>query len=235
VAALSGLVSKVTVTVTNLSHTWPADISILLVGPGGQTTMLMSDAGGNNGVTPISNVTLTFDDAAASLLPETTLITSGTYQPTSYDSDEVLDAPAPAGPYATALSAFNGVNPNGTWSLYVDDDYPAADGGSIANGWKITIVTTTNNCCGSGANPNNPASVLRISGIKVTGNDVSLTWSTAGGSTNVVQAAPDLGSSYSNISPNIFILGSGDTSTNYLDTGGATNRPTRFYRIKLVP
>jgi len=147
VPALAGLVSKVTVTISNLNHTWPDDISILLVGPGGQTTMLMSDAGGNAGVTPISNATVTFDDAAATQLPQSTQITSGTYRPGDYDSSETLDAPAPAGPYGTVLSVFTGINPNGTWSLYVDDDFPPSDGGSIANGWEITIITATNVCC----------------------------------------------------------------------------------------
>jgi subtilisin-like proprotein convertase family protein len=152
VSALGGLVSKVTVTITNLNHTWPDDISILLVGPAGQTTMLMSDAGGNNGVTPISNTTVTFDDSAATQLPQSTQITSGTYRPGDYDSTETLDTPAPAGPYGTVLSVFNGTNPNGTWSLYVDDDFPPQDGGSIANGWKITIVSTTNSCCTGASN-----------------------------------------------------------------------------------
>jgi hypothetical protein len=31
------------------------------------------------------------------------------------------------------------------------------------------------------------------------------------------------------------IGGSGDTSTNYVDVGGATNAPSRFYRVRLVP
>ena len=31
------------------------------------------------------------------------------------------------------------------------------------------------------------------------------------------------------------IAGSGDTSTNYVDVGGATNAPSRYYRVRLVP
>jgi hypothetical protein len=27
----------------------------------------------------------------------------------------------------------------------------------------------------------------------------------------------------------------GDTATNYTDVGGATNAPTRYYRVRLVP
>ena len=33
----------------------------------------------------------------------------------------------------------------------------------------------------------------------------------------------------------IAIPGSGDTVTNYLDAGGATNVPSRYYRIRLGP
>jgi hypothetical protein len=49
-------------------------------------------------------------------------------------------APAPAGPYAAALSAFNGTDANGAWSLYVFDDGPG-DVGSFAGGWSLTIST----------------------------------------------------------------------------------------------
>src|SRR5204863_4832230 len=113
----------------------------LLVGPGGQKVLLMSDAGGSTG---ISNVTLTFDDAAASKLPDSAGITSGTYRPTDFATGDTFPSPAPAGPYGTALSVFNGLNPNGTWSLYVLDD-EAGDSGSIAGGWslKFTYPTTS--------------------------------------------------------------------------------------------
>ena len=60
----------------------------------------------------------------------------------------------------------------------------------------------------------------------------------AGVRTNAVQAAP--GGSYStngfaDISGPIIINVTGDTTTNYIDSGGATNRPARYYRIRFVP
>jgi subtilisin-like proprotein convertase family protein len=124
---------KVTVTLKGLSHTYPDDLDILLVGPRGQKIMLMSDAGGS---ADINNITLTFDDAAASKLPDNTAILSGTFMPTDFATGENLPAPAPAGPYGTNLSAFNGLDPNGTWSLYVFDD-AASDSGSMADGWSL--------------------------------------------------------------------------------------------------
>src|SRR5436190_8665425 len=60
VAGLSGTVTKVTVTLNGVSHTFPDDIDVMLVGPGGQNTLLMADAGGGY---PITNVNLQFDDA----------------------------------------------------------------------------------------------------------------------------------------------------------------------------
>ena len=131
--------SKVTVTLSGFSHTYPDDIDALLVGPGGQTVLLMSDAGGGNA---INNTTLTFDDAAAASLLDSSTIVSGTYKPTDYVTGDSFPSPAPAGPYGTALSAFNGLNPNGTWSLYVLDD-AAGDSGSIAGGWSLNFTYPT--------------------------------------------------------------------------------------------
>jgi PKD repeat protein len=86
----------------------------------------------------------------------------------------------------------------------------------------------------AGLNPTNPASIFQMIGVAPTNNDVLITWKTAGGRTNVVQAAPDPGGVYSNISANIIITGSGDTITNYLDVG-TVNARTRYYRVRLVP
>jgi hypothetical protein len=50
-----------------------------------------------------------------------------------------------------------------------------------------------------------------------------------------VQSATDLTGSYTNISSNIILDGSGDVTTNYLDAGGATNGASKYYRIRLIP
>ncbi len=137
VTGVGGTVGKVTVTLTNLAHTAPADVDMLLVGPTGTSLLMMSDAGSGNLIT---NVTLTFDDAAANSLPFSSQITNGTYKPTNYLlGDLFTNAPAP--PWGAVLSGFNGLDPNGTWSLYVVDD-TALDVGSIARGWYLNITTT---------------------------------------------------------------------------------------------
>jgi subtilisin-like proprotein convertase family protein len=142
VSGLGSSVSDVNVTLSGLDHTYPDDVGVLLVGPQGQSTILMADTGGENDV---SGANLPFDDAASGTLPDDGQLSSGTYKPTSGETSSICAAPssfayAPAGPYGSVLSDFNGTNPNGTWQLYVIDDSPG-DGGSIS-GWSLDIGAT---------------------------------------------------------------------------------------------
>ncbi len=54
----------------------------------------------------------------------------------------------PPPPYGTNLAAMNGSNPNGNWSLFIQDD-SMFDSGVISNGWVLTL--TTANPVGSAA------------------------------------------------------------------------------------
>ncbi len=142
VGGLGGVVSNVTVTLRGFTHTWPADVDVLLVGPGGQKAMIFSDVGGS---TDVNNVTVTLSDAAATALTATGTIVSGTYRPSNVEPGETgevdaFGAPAPGGPYTAPLSVFNGTTPTGAWSLYVLDD-GAGDAGSFGSGWSLTIST----------------------------------------------------------------------------------------------
>jgi len=81
---------------------------------------------------------------------------------------------------------------------------------------------------------------FQITAIVRQTNDILLTWSTVGGRTNIVQAvAGGPGGGYStnftDLSPPIAVAGSGAVTTNYLDSGGATNGPARYYRVRNVP
>ena len=135
VSGLTGGITNVDVTLTGVSHPFPQDIDVLLVGPFGQNVVLLADAGG--GLGGISNANLTFDDAA--LTPVPAPIVSGTYRPTNVNAFSGTP-PAPAGPYGAALTVFNGTVANGTWNLFVFDDFPQ-DYGSIAGGWSLDITT----------------------------------------------------------------------------------------------
>ena len=115
--------------------------------------ILVSDViGGTDAVA----INWTLDDAAASFISNTAAPASGTFKPTNYTvCQDPFVAPAPAGPYLSpggvtgqtqcgtdTLAAFNGLNPNGTWSLYVVDDL-GGDVGTITGGWAVNITTTT--------------------------------------------------------------------------------------------
>ena len=133
-----GLLSKVTVTLSGFSHTFPGDVDVLLVGPTGASVMLMSDVGGGVAAAGIS---LTFDDAAAALA--TSPLTSGTFRPTNVNDNEgtdTFDPPAPASPYGSSLmAAFGAIDPAGQWRLFVRDDFALADQGTIAGGWSMVL------------------------------------------------------------------------------------------------
>lgn len=141
--------SKISVTISNLTMPDPDDLELLLVGPQGQNFVLLSDSGGT--ATPASNVTLTFSDDAASAVADNGPLVTGTFKPTSQNATAAsFPLPAPAGPYthpapfgtATLTNTFGGTNPNGYWSLYVVDDVTRATPTAISNGWFITLQST---------------------------------------------------------------------------------------------
>lgn len=138
VSGFVGTVGRLAVNLHGLSHTFPDDLDIVLVGPGGQKVVLMSDAGGDQRFA-ITHATLTFEDDAPRTLPYRSEIASGTYRPTDFEPGETLPGPAPAGPYGTSLAVFNGTHPNGSWQLFVADD-EARDGGRLAGGWSLSIT-----------------------------------------------------------------------------------------------
>ena len=136
VSGLSGTVTDVNLILTGVSHTYPDDMDILLVGPGSQNAIVTSDVGGG---LPIAGVNLTLDDEAASSLPVGP-ITSGSYKPTNNGAGDTFDPPAPTPSGGSALSVFDGTNPNGTWSLFVDDN-SGSDVGRIDD-WSLQITHT---------------------------------------------------------------------------------------------
>jgi len=141
VSGMNGAITDINVTINGLSHTFPDDIDILLVGPGGQKIILLSDAGGPGDVV---NITMTFDDEAASSPLNGQFLVSGSFTPSNYTGNggpiDVFPAPAPVGSYGSLLSIFDGIAPNGNWSLFVFDD-EGQDVGRIANGWSLEIAT----------------------------------------------------------------------------------------------
>jgi len=138
----------------SLTHTFVGDLDMLLVGPTGVQVVLSMGNGLNTG----SPSVLTFSDAGAPLPSFATPIPTGIYHP--FDNQPALllygvpappdpnngyNAPGPGNgglrPATTALAAFNGTNPNGTWNLYVIDRGVADIG--VISGWTLAIDAAT--------------------------------------------------------------------------------------------
>lgn len=124
------------VTLNNFSHTFLADVHVLLVGPAGQSILLLANAGGGGDAI---NADLTFSSDATTTISDGNVgAPTGTFAPSVY-SPVNLPAGAPAGPYGNSLLPLVGTSVNGTWRLFVWDDAPQ-DSGAIAEGWSVRIV-----------------------------------------------------------------------------------------------
>ena len=241
ISGLSGSITKLTVTVSGFNNLTPRDVDMLLVGPGGQSFIFCSDAGGTADAV---NLTITFDDAAATALPQSTLLSSGTFKPTNYDvTEDVFSLPAPTGPYNNAppfgagtLALFNGTNPNGTWNLYVVEDAGDAANGSIGS-WSLTftlatppnVLVTINQSEGQSdpaiTGPINFTVIFSEAVTGFTSSDVTL-GGTAGATTAVVtEIAPNNGTTY-----NVAVSGmsTGGTVIVGIPAGAAVNAANIF-------
>lgn len=154
VSGMTGTVTRLAVVLRGLDHLASADLDFLLVGPGGEKFIFLSDAVRSAGGPPMNDEFYTIADDAPFTFPTPPQAEDlHFYKPTSGDATtDTFPAPAPAGPYgqpptATFASVYNGINPNGVWSLYVADDNnnPAllsASSGKLNTGWALTITTS---------------------------------------------------------------------------------------------
>jgi subtilisin-like proprotein convertase family protein/subtilisin family serine protease len=117
VSGLVGAVGDVEVTV-NITHTWVGDVQLTLVGPNGVSVPLVTNRGWSG-----ENFTdTTFDDQAETPIWNGLAPFTGSFQP------------------EVPLSTFNGIDPNGIWTLVADDTYPWADDG-ILHDWSMRVET----------------------------------------------------------------------------------------------
>jgi subtilisin-like proprotein convertase family protein len=136
VSGLSPYVTDLDISLGGLNHPFASDVDVLLVGPHGQYATVLSDVGGSG---PATDVDLVLDDEAPTSLPSVVNLTSGTFKPANNGTTDVFPSPAPTASGASELSAFDGTDPNGTWSLYVVDGF-AKDAGTLGS-WSLDIET----------------------------------------------------------------------------------------------
>ena len=156
VSNLCGAITSLTVTLSQFTHSYPGDVDMLLVAPDNQHAVVICSRAGDGGVAipgyfaGANNITLTLSDAAAYALPFPYPLISTPFRPANYSSATnggvaLFPSPAPDPSFYTntpvAMSCFNGLSPDGTWSLYVYD-YAYPDSGVI-NAWSLMITTST--------------------------------------------------------------------------------------------
>lgn len=143
-----GTVTDVNVTVFGIDHPRLFDLEIYLQGPGGETVVLLDDAGDFFN-SPVGGVDLTFDDEASGPVPDPGPIVSGSVTPSGFDGDVAIDAdPTILGlsdpnDLLDSLSVFDGTNVAGVYTLFVLDSIPTPSNfvGSF-DGFSITFETT---------------------------------------------------------------------------------------------
>jgi hypothetical protein len=155
VYGLPGTVTDVQVSLGNLTHTFPADLDMLLV-DSSHNLEFWSDIG-KQVETPsdpndLTNASFVISDFGVTALPGTSAVpVSGTtYKPADDDETETgsefgyagnINHAAPNGG-STFASAFGGVTPNGDWFLFIADD-SHLDSGTLGS-WGLTITTNSN-------------------------------------------------------------------------------------------
>ncbi|HUJ08458.1 MAG TPA: hypothetical protein VL171_00385 [Verrucomicrobiae bacterium] len=137
------------------------------------------------------------------------------------------------------------------------DPNSSATGDGIPNWWKVQYgldLLSTNGINNAnadpdgdgrsnlqeylaGTDPTNSASFFGITAITNEGNNIRITWMTGSGKTNALErSVGDENGSYSNNFVDVFIItNTSSPFISYLDVGGATNLPARYYRVRLIP
>jgi subtilisin-like proprotein convertase family protein len=122
---------RVRVRLKNFTHSFPADVGVLLVAPSGVSHQLIAPIPGSGG-NPVNGITLTLSSISPTPLPNP--LVTGTFA--SAGGLQAYAAPANAFPRFSFLSNLAQGDRNGTWQLFVQD-FVAGDQGSFAGGWEI--------------------------------------------------------------------------------------------------
>lgn len=136
VSGVDGVITDIDVALIGVYHGRPADLEMMLEGPGGQKVALMSDVcGGSVAI----NQAWAWDDEALSSMYSAGTCPDGRYKP-GY-SDDLLPAPASMPlPLSAPLRDFDLTDPNGEWRLWVYDD-AAGSAGLFTQRFRLDLQT----------------------------------------------------------------------------------------------
>lgn len=120
-----------------LNHTFDGDLDIVLAGPGGLVQHLTSDNGSSGDNYGNASTGTYFDDEGATAITTGTAPFAGRFSP-----ETTAQAMTSGAPSATAgsLSRWDGMNANGTWTLWIDDD-AGGDTGTLRH-WSLIFNDT---------------------------------------------------------------------------------------------
>jgi subtilisin-like proprotein convertase family protein len=127
------------VDLNDFEHTNPDDVEVLLVGPRGQTAVIIANVGGSTDVEDESY--FLSDEAVGFPLPDAAKLEGGGFLPTNATGMAIdFNDPAPNAGANSALSVFDGTDPNGTWRLFVQDEAATSDAAAFVEGWELDIT-----------------------------------------------------------------------------------------------
>jgi subtilisin-like proprotein convertase family protein len=147
------VISDVDLEINRLAHTFPEDIDMLLAGPRrGANVLAMSDACGSedipgdpNGINLPGFLWRFNDEAPVGLGSSHAQCEPSIVKPTNFGSGVTFPSPAPAPPFGSAMSVFDGLE-GGDWRLFVND--AAGNDTGYITGW--TLVMTTRDAADAG-------------------------------------------------------------------------------------
>src|SRR5688500_8216399 len=222
VSGFTGTITDLDVSLLGFVHTFPDDVDVMLVGPTGAAAVFLSDAGGHAPV-PGPGANLSLDDVGAAVIRDGRPMVAGTFLPSSFTAGDTFPAPAPAPPGTSALSVFDGTDPNGVWSLYAVDDL-GADVGAIQGGWSMDITTST-----TPATPVSSSASIRLHDRWGTGSPNPSTIVVSGAPPQLTSITLTL-NGLSHLNPDdLDMILVGPTAANFLFWSGAGGTPDGSY------
>jgi subtilisin-like proprotein convertase family protein len=133
VAGITGRVQGVKAAINSFTHDWANDASVILKGPDGLHVTLFSDGPGFR----VAGSSFVFDDNGGAFFPSGIVTPSGSYRPWDPYGIEIVGGPASEPGYG--MIDFAGLQANGTWGLYAEDQ-EYGESGSI-HSWNLTLTS----------------------------------------------------------------------------------------------